>query len=99
MVISVGEKPNIQALERATGYVKTDNRKVIRGYKSIYKSHGTLNLFAILEIVTDAIHIIGNVRGLGLMIGTASINKDGNPAPDLIEAFMEEVPKRGLVIT
>jgi len=42
---------------------------------------------------------IGNVRGLGLMIGVELINKDGSPAIDLIKAFMEEVPKRGLVIS
>jgi 4-aminobutyrate aminotransferase len=42
---------------------------------------------------------IGDVRGLGLMIGVELINKDGSPATDLIKAFMEEAPKRGLVIT
>jgi 4-aminobutyrate aminotransferase len=42
---------------------------------------------------------IGDVRGLGLMIGVELINKDGSPATDLIKAFMEEIPKRGLVIT
>jgi len=42
---------------------------------------------------------IGDVRGLGLMIGVELVNKDGSPATDLIKAFMEEVPKRGLVIT
>ena len=56
MVISVDEKPSIQALERATGYVETDNGKIVRGFKSTYKRHGTLNLFAALEIATGAIH-------------------------------------------
>jgi hypothetical protein len=45
LVISVDEKPRIQALERATGYVETDNSKIVRGFKSTYKRHGTLNLF------------------------------------------------------
>lgn len=56
LVISVDEKPSIQALERATGYVETDNGEIVRGYKSTYKRHGTLNLFAALEIATGAIH-------------------------------------------
>lgn len=56
LVISVDEKPSIQALERATGYIETDNGKIVRGYKSTYKRHGTLNLFAALEIATGAIH-------------------------------------------
>ena len=56
LVVSVDEKPSIQALERATGYVETDSGKIVRGFKSTYKRHGTLNLFAALEIATGAIH-------------------------------------------
>jgi transposase len=56
LVISVDEKPSIQALERATGYVETDNGKIVHGFKSTYKRHGTLNLFAALEVATGAIH-------------------------------------------
>lgn len=49
LVVSVDDKPSIQALDRATGYVQTSKGKVVRGYKSTYKRHGTLNLFAALE--------------------------------------------------
>jgi len=45
LVISVDEKPSIQALERKTGYVETDNGKIVRAYKSTYKRHGTLKEF------------------------------------------------------
>ncbi len=55
LVLSIDEKPSIQALERATGYVETDNGKIVRGFKSTYKRHGTLNLFAALEVATGAI--------------------------------------------
>lgn len=55
LVLSVDEKPSIQALERATGYVQTDNGKLVRGFKSTYKRHGTLNLFAALEVATGVI--------------------------------------------
>ena len=55
LVISVDEKPSIQALERATGYVETDNGKIVRGLRSTYKRHGTLNLFAALQVATGEI--------------------------------------------
>ncbi|MBI2842911.1 MAG: IS630 family transposase [Armatimonadetes bacterium] len=56
LVISVDEKPSIQALERRTGYVQTTSGKIVRGYKSTYKRHGTLNLFAALEVATGIVH-------------------------------------------
>jgi transposase len=55
LVISVDEKPSIQALERATGYVETDSGRIVRGCKSTYKRHGTLNLFAALQVATGEI--------------------------------------------
>ncbi len=55
MVISVDEKPSIQALERKTGYVETDNGKIVRAYKSTYKRQGTLNLFAALRVATGEV--------------------------------------------
>ena len=54
-MISVDEKPSIQALERKTGYVETDSGKIVRAYKSTYKRHGTLNLFAALEVATGQV--------------------------------------------
>ncbi|BCO29311.1 IS630 family transposase ISCARN87 [Rhodoferax lithotrophicus] len=56
LVLSVDEKPSIQALERKTGYVHTSCGKVVRGIKSTYKRHGTVNLFAALNVATGAIH-------------------------------------------
>lgn len=56
LVISVDEKPSIQALERARGYVCTNSGKVVHGLKSTYKRHGTLNLFAALNVATGSIH-------------------------------------------
>jgi transposase len=55
LVISVDEKPSIQALERKTGYVETDNGQIVRGLKSTYKRHGTLNLFAALAVATGQV--------------------------------------------
>jgi hypothetical protein len=57
VVLSVDEKPNMQAIERLSGYVETDSGKVVRGLKSTYQRHGTFNLFAALEVGT------GQVKG------------------------------------
>ena len=56
LVLSVDEKPSIQAIERETGFVETRDKKVYRGYKSTYKRHGTLNLFAALNVATGHVH-------------------------------------------
>ena len=50
LVICIDEKPSIQALERKTGYVETSSGKIVRGLKSTYKRHGTVNLFAALKV-------------------------------------------------
>lgn len=55
LVLSVDEKPTIQALERARGYVRTSSGKVVQGLKSTYKRHGTINLFAALDVATGVI--------------------------------------------
>lgn len=55
VVLCVDEKPSIQALERKTGYIKTDNGKIVRAYQSTYKRHGTLNLFAALKVSTGEV--------------------------------------------
>jgi transposase len=55
VVLSVDEKPSIQAIERTSGYIETDSGAVVRGLKSTYKRHGTLNLFAALEVETGQV--------------------------------------------
>lgn len=55
VVLCVDEKPAIQALERAQGWLKLPNGKAITGYSHEYKRHGTINLFAALEITTGLI--------------------------------------------
>lgn len=56
LVLSVDEKPSLQAIERTSGYVETDSGAVVRALKSTYKRHGTLNLFAALEVGTGQVH-------------------------------------------
>ncbi len=55
VVISVDEKPAIQALERAQGYLKLPNGKAIAGYSHEYRRHGTTTLFAALNIATGQV--------------------------------------------
>jgi transposase len=55
LVLCIDEKPSIQALERSTGYVQTSSGKIVRGLKSTYKRHGTINLFAALDVAAGTI--------------------------------------------
>ena len=41
---------------------------------------------------------IGDVRGLGLMIGVELVNRDGSPAPELLKRLLEGCLQRGLII-
>lgn len=56
LVLSVDEKPSIQALSRRTGYVETSDKAIVRAVKSTYRRNGTVNLFAALEISTGIVH-------------------------------------------
>ena len=55
IVICVDEKPSIQALERAQGYLKLPNGRALTGQSHDYRRHGTTTLFAALEVATGRI--------------------------------------------
>ena len=55
VVICVDEKPHIQALERAQGWLKLPNGKALTGFSHEYKRHGTTTLFAALEVATGLV--------------------------------------------
>jgi transposase len=55
LVLSVDEKPHIQALERAQGYLRLPNGTALRGVSHEYKRHGTSTLFAALEVMTGKV--------------------------------------------
>jgi transposase len=57
LVLSVDEKPSIQALERAQGYLKLPNGRTLTGHSHNYRRHGTTTLFAALNVGT------GEVKG------------------------------------
>jgi len=55
IVICVDEKPSIQALERAQGYLKLPNGRALTGHSHDYKRHGTSTLFAAFEVATGRV--------------------------------------------
>jgi transposase len=55
IVICVDEKPSIQALERAQGYLKLPNGRALTGHSHDYKRNGTSTLFAAFEVATGKI--------------------------------------------
>ena len=50
VVLAVDEKPSIQALERAQGYLKLPSGRAMTGQSHDYKRHGTTTLFAALNV-------------------------------------------------
>ena len=55
VVLSVDEKPSIQALERAQGYLKLPTGRTLTGRSHDYTRHGTTTLFAALDVVTGKV--------------------------------------------
>jgi transposase len=56
VVICVDEKPHIQALERAQGWIRLPNGRALTGFSHEYKRHGTTTLFAALEVASGLVH-------------------------------------------
>jgi transposase len=54
-VLSVDEKPHIQALERAQGWLRLPDGKALTGFSHEYKRHGTSTLFAALEVASGQV--------------------------------------------
>ena len=55
LVLALDEKPHIQALERAQGYLKLPNGRALTGHAHNYKRHGTSTLFAAFEVATGQV--------------------------------------------
>lgn len=55
VVICVDEKPSIQALERAQGWLRFPDGRSLTGFAHEYKRHGTTTLFAALEVATGRV--------------------------------------------
>jgi len=55
IVLAVDEKPSIQALERAQGYLKFPNGRAMTGQSHDYMRHGTTTLFAALDLASGTV--------------------------------------------
>ena len=55
VVLCVDEKPGIQALERAQGWLRLPDGKSLTGFAHEYKRHGTTTLFGALEVATGQV--------------------------------------------
>jgi hypothetical protein len=55
VVLCVDEKPHIQALQRAQGYLRLPDGRAVNGFSHCYKRHGTTTLFAALDVVTGEV--------------------------------------------
>jgi transposase len=55
VVICVDEKPHIQALERAQGWLRLPNGRALAGFAHEYTRHGTSTLFAALTVATGQV--------------------------------------------
>jgi len=55
IVVCIDEKPSIQALERAQGYLKLPNGRTLTGHSHNYKRNGTTTLFAAFEVATGKV--------------------------------------------
>ena len=56
LVLCIDEKPCIQALERAQGWIRLPNGRALTGFSHEYKRHGTTTLFAALNVATGLVH-------------------------------------------
>jgi transposase len=55
VVLCVDEKPHMQALQRAQGYLRLPDGKAVNGFSHCYKRHGTTTLFAALDVATGQV--------------------------------------------
>jgi len=58
VILCVDEKPHIQALERAQGYLRLPNGKTLSGFSHDYQRHGTTTLFAALQVLTGQVPLV-----------------------------------------
>jgi transposase len=100
VVLSVDEKPHIQALERAQGYLKMPNGRTLTGHSHNYTRHGTSTLFAALDVASGAV-TAGHYRRRRRIEFLSFMNKIVAAYPDrelhvVLDNLSTHKPKRDL---
>lgn len=100
LVLCVDEKPHIQALERAQGYLKLPNGRAVKGFSHEYKRHGTTTLFTALETATGQV-IAGHYQRRRRVEFLDFMNRVVNAHPDkeihvILDNLSTHKPKRDL---
>lgn len=100
LVLCVDEKPHIQALERAQGYLKLPSGRALTGFSHEYKRHGTTTLFTALETATGQV-MAGHYQRRRRVEFLDFMNQVVNAYPDReIEVILDNLathkPKRDL---
>ena len=98
VVICVDEKPNIQALERAQGWLQLPNGKALTGYNHEYKRHGTSNLFTALTVATGQVQAKHYARKrriefLDFMNSVVASNPEGTELHVVLDNYSTHKPK------
>ena len=75
VVLAVDEKPHMQALERAQGWLRLPDGKAVTGFSHGYKRHATTTLFAALEVVTGCRSQRLSLPIISLILSCANQNK------------------------
>lgn len=100
LVLCVDEKPHIQALERAQGYLKLPNGRALTGFSHEYKRHGTTTLFTALETATGQV-IAGHYQRRRRVEFLDFMNRIVNANPDreiyvILDNLNTHKPKRDM---
>jgi transposase len=98
IVVAVDEKPHIQALERAQGYLRLPNGRALAGHGHTYTRHGTTTLFAALEVATGEVRTAHyqrrrRVEFLNFMNGIVAAYPD-KPIHVVLDNLSTHKPKR-----
>jgi hypothetical protein len=71
LVLALDEKPHIQALERAQGYLKLPNGRALTGPAHNSKRHGTSTLFAAFDVASGEVTAATTAAGAGSSSSTS----------------------------
>jgi transposase len=97
-VVCVDEKPHIQVLERAQGWLRLPNGKALNGFSHCYKRHGTTSLFAALEVATGQVQVGYYPRSrrqqfVDFMNGVVAAHRDKTPHV-ILDNLNSHMPQR-----